>query len=94
VINFKPPFRNGKLSTDEELSDVELPDDDDPYRVDCALAAGETGDIDRLRQGRFTMLGLPEKMTDTTLAVTSWLLLRAGDLGDSSPTDSYSDSKS
>jgi hypothetical protein len=39
---------------------------------------------------RSIMQGLPEKITDTTLAVSSWLRLRAGEFTESSLSDSKS----
>lgn len=51
----------------------------------------ELGEMDR--RGRSTMEGLPEKMTDTTRAVSSWLPRRVADFRDCSLLDSHSKSE-
>lgn len=59
----------------------------------CRLS-NEVGEIDRRFCGTSTTEGFPEKMTDTTLAVTSWLLLSfAGEGQTSSLLESYSKSE-
>jgi len=81
------PFREGCTGDGMELTGVSgrsTGDRDDEAVLDRVRVAIELGDMDRLRNSvRSTIDGLPEYTTDTTRAVSSWLLLRVGDNGSS-----------
>ncbi len=85
---FLPACTGEEATLDDGVSGRSIGDLEDAM-LDRVLVLAELGDIDLLRKReRSTIDGLPAYTTDTTRAVSSWLVRLVGDVG-SSLLESY-----